>query len=160
MADKPMKIAVNPDSARLCGTDDKNVGRTPMAEFGWDHVHIKSFDVAGAARWFQDQLGAKPVPGTEIGEARADLMIGGARLLVTQVKAGDGTNPTPPIPYAGFEHFGLTVRDIDKVAAELKARGVEFTRDPVTPRPGLRICFIRSPQGISIELLERDAKYK
>ena len=77
----------------------------------------------------------------------------------TQVKQGDGTNPTPAIPYAGFEHFGLGVRDLDKVAAELKAKGVEFTREPVTPRPGIRICFIRSPQGISIELLERDAKY-
>ena len=51
-------------------------------------------------------------------------------MIVTQVKQGDGTNATPAIPYAGFEHFGLGVRDIDKVAAELKAKGVEFTRVP------------------------------
>jgi hypothetical protein len=29
----------------------------------------------------------------------------------------------------------------------------------VTPRPGIRICFITGPDNISIELLERDAKY-
>ena len=41
----------------------------------------------------------------------------------------------------------------------LSRKGVEFTREPVTIRPGVRICFIRGPQGISVELLERDKKY-
>jgi catechol 2,3-dioxygenase-like lactoylglutathione lyase family enzyme len=131
-----------------------------MAEFNWDHVHIKTYDVPAAAAWFREKLNAGLAQGTEVTDARAEIMFGPNKVLVTQVKHGDGTNPTPAIPYAGFEHFGLTVRDIDKVAAELKAKGVEFTREPVTFRPGVRICFIRSPQGISIELLERDAKYK
>jgi hypothetical protein len=26
-------------------------------------------------------------------------------------------------------------------------------------RPGVRVCFIRAPEGVSIELLDRDAKY-
>lgn len=130
-----------------------------MPEFTWDHTHIKTYDVPATAAWLQKFLGAANVQGTQPGEARADLVIGGTKVIVTQVKDGDGVNATPAIPYAGFEHFGLGVKDIDKVAADLKAQGVEFTREPVTPRPGLRICFIRSPQGISIELLERDAKY-
>ena len=62
-------------------------------------------------------------------------------------------------PCQGLDHFGLTVKDIDAVAAEIKAKGVEFTKEPITIRPGVRICFIRGPQGISIELLERDKKY-
>ena len=45
------------------------------------------------------------------------------------------------------------------VAAGIKAKGVEFTKEPTTIRPGVRICFLRGPQGISIELLERDKKY-
>jgi catechol 2,3-dioxygenase-like lactoylglutathione lyase family enzyme len=130
-----------------------------MPEFSWDHTHIKTYDVPATATWLQTFLGAANVAGTSVSEARADLMIGGTKVIVTQVKEGDGVNATPAIPYAGFEHFGLGVKDLDKVAADLKAQGVEFTREPVTPRPGLRICFIRSPQGISIELLERDAKY-
>lgn len=52
------------------------------------------------------------------------------------------------------------MKDIDDVATQLKAKGVEFTQDVHNIRPGVRICFIRGPQGISIELLERDAKYK
>ena len=69
------------------------------------------------------------------------------------------SNSPPVTPYQGLDHFGLTVKDIDAVAAEIKAKGVEFTREPTTIRPGVRICFIRGPQGISIELLERDQKY-
>ena len=46
-----------------------------------------------------------------------------------------------------------------ELADQIKAKGVEFTREPTTIRPGVRICFIRGPQGISIELLERDKKY-
>jgi lactoylglutathione lyase len=33
---------------------------------------------------------------------------------------------------------------------------VEFTREPTTVRPGVRICFIRGPEGVSIELLDRN----
>jgi hypothetical protein len=38
------------------------------------------------------------------------------------------------------------VNDIDAVAAEIKAKGVEFTREPTIIRLGMRICFIRGPQ--------------
>ena len=48
---------------------------------------------------------------------------------------------------------------MNSMAAEIRAKGVEFTKEPTTIRPGVRICFIRGPQGISIELLERDKKY-
>jgi catechol 2,3-dioxygenase-like lactoylglutathione lyase family enzyme len=59
-------------------------------------------------------------------------------------------------PYQGLDHFGLAVSGIDAVAAELKAKGAEFTKEPTTIRPGVRICFIRGPQGVSIELLDRN----
>jgi lactoylglutathione lyase len=67
-------------------------------------------------------------------------------------------SPPPSPPYQGLDHFGLTVSGIDAVAAELKAKGVVFTKEPTTVRPGVRICFIRGPQGISIELLDRNAQ--
>ena len=68
-------------------------------------------------------------------------------------------NPPPATPYQGLDHIGLVVKDVDAFAAKLKAKGVVFTQEPKTLRPGLRMCFIQGPQGISIELLERDPKY-
>lgn len=122
-------------------------------QFTWDHVHIRTPDPEATARWFADTLGAEIVRTP----TRLDLKLGGANIFLAPLASGDG--PPPVTPYQGLDHFGLAVKDIDAVAAQLKAKGVEFSKDTHTIRPGVRICFIRGPQGISIELLERDAKY-
>jgi catechol 2,3-dioxygenase-like lactoylglutathione lyase family enzyme len=121
----------------------------------WDHVHLRSPDPEATAAWLENILGGEVIrsPG------RIDVKLGGANVFIAPVTAGDGVNTAPVTPYQGLDHFGLTVKDIDAVAAEIKAKGVEFTKEPITIRPGVRICFIRGPQGISIELLERDKKY-
>jgi catechol 2,3-dioxygenase-like lactoylglutathione lyase family enzyme len=72
------------------------------------------------------------------------------------VAPGDRVNAAPTTPYRGLDHFGLAVTGIDAIAADLKAKGVEFTREPTTIRPGVRVCFIRGPEGVSIELLDRN----
>ena len=119
----------------------------------WDHVHLLSPDPEATAAWLEDILGGVIIRGP----ARIDVKLGGVNVFIGPVTAG--VNTPPVTPYQGLDHFGLAVKDIDAVAAEIKAKGVEFTREPTTVRPGVRICFIRGPQGISVELLERDKKY-
>jgi lactoylglutathione lyase len=132
-----------------------STGKNNMPTVTWDHVHLRSPDPEATAKWLEDILGGEIVrsPG------RIDVRLGGANVFIAPVAAGDGVNSPPATPYQGLDHFGLTVKDIDAVAAEIKAKGVEFTKEPTTIRPGVRICFLRGPQGISIELLERDKKY-
>jgi catechol 2,3-dioxygenase-like lactoylglutathione lyase family enzyme len=130
-------------------------GRPTMPIVTWDHVHLRSPDPEATAAWLEDILGGVIIRGP----GRIDVKLGGANVFIAPVAAGDGVNGPPATPYQGLDHFGLTVKDIDAVAAEIRAKGVEFTRQPTTIRPGVRICFIRGPQGISIELLERDKKY-
>ena len=117
-----------------------------MPTVTWDHVHLRSPDPEATATWLADVLGGEIIRGL----GRIDVKLGGANVFIAPVTAGVAL---------GLDHFGLTVKDIDAVAAEIKAKGVEFTKPPTTIRPGVRICFIRGPQGISIELLERDKKY-
>ena len=124
-----------------------------MPTVTWDHVHLRSPDPEATAACLHDILGGEIIRGP----GRIDVKLGGANVFIAPVKAGD--NAPPVTPYQGLDHIGLTVKDIDAVAAEIKAKGVEFTREPTTIRPGVRICFIRGPQGISVELLERDKKY-
>jgi catechol 2,3-dioxygenase-like lactoylglutathione lyase family enzyme len=130
-----------------------------MPSITGDHVHLRSPDPEATAQWFERMLGAEVVRSQQQGKPRIDVKLGGAKIFIAPVQAGDGVNPPPATPYQGLDHFGLSVVGIDDVAAELKRKGVEFTREPQTARPGLRICFLRGPQGISIELLERDPKY-
>jgi len=127
--------------------------------YRWDHIHLRSPDPDATAAWFERILGAQVIRSTVEGKPRIDLKLGGADVFIMPIAPGDKVNPPPVTPYRGLDHFGLTVSGIDAVAAEIKAKGVEFTMEPRTIRPGLRICFLRGPQGISIELLERDQKY-
>jgi len=130
-----------------------------MAHYTWDHVHLRTPDPEGMAQWFEGMLGAQVIRSMQQGKPRIDLKLGGANIFIAAVGPGDGVNAPPTTPYQGLDHFGLTVSGIDAVAADLKQKGVEFTKEPHSPRPGIKICFIRGPQGISIELLDRDPKY-
>jgi lactoylglutathione lyase len=124
-------------------------------KYTWDHIHLRTTDPEKTAQWYERMLGAEVIRTMQQGAPRIDLRLGGANIFIAPVKAGDGVNPPPTTPYQGLDHFGLTVSGIDAIAAELKAKGVEFTREPTTVRPGVRVCFIRAPEGVSIELLER-----
>lgn len=126
-----------------------------MAKFTWDHIHLRTTNPEATAAWYERMLGAEVIRTMQQGAPRIDLKIGGANVFIAPVTAGDGVNPPPKTPYQGLDHFGLTVTGIDAIAADLKAKGVEFTREPTTVRPGVRVCFIRAPEGVSIELLER-----
>ena len=126
-----------------------------MAKFTYDHIHLRSPDPEATASWYERMLGAEVIRTMQQGKPRIDLKVGGANVFIAPVTAGDGVNPPPVTPYQGLDHFGLTVSGIDAIVAELKAKGVEFTREPTTVRPGTRVCFIRGPQGVSIELLDR-----
>jgi len=128
-------------------------------DYTWDHIHLRSPDPEATAAWFERTLGAQVIRTMQQGKPRLDLKLGGADIFIMPVGAGDQVNPPPVTPHQGLDHFGLAVSGIDAVAAALKAKGVEFTREPTTVRPGVRVCFLRGPQGISIELLDRDPKY-
>jgi lactoylglutathione lyase len=128
-----------------------------MAKYTWDHIHLRSPDPEATAQWYEQMLGAEVIRTTQQGAARIDLKIGGNNIFIAPVKDGDGVNAPPTTPYQGLDHFGLLCSGIDAIAAELKAKGVHFTKEPTTVRPGTRVCFIRGPQGVSIELLDRSA---
>jgi lactoylglutathione lyase len=127
--------------------------------FVWDHIHLRSPDPEATAEWFERMLCAQVSRTMVQGKPRTDLKLGGTNVFITPVAPGDGVHPPPATPHQGLDHFGLSVNGIDAVAAELKGKGAEFTMEPRTVHPGVRICFLRGPQGVSVELLERDEKY-
>ena len=131
-----------------------------MATFTWDHIHLRTPDQEATAQWFERMFGAQVIRCTQTGQA-AHRHEARRRQYLSRRRStpGDGVNAAPTTPYQGLDHFGLAVSGIDAIAADLKKKGVEFTKEPHSPRPGIKICFLRGPQGISIELLDRDPKY-
>jgi catechol 2,3-dioxygenase-like lactoylglutathione lyase family enzyme len=102
-----------------------------MPTVTWDHVHLRSPDPEATATWLHDILGGEIVRGP----GRIDVKLGGANVFIAPVATGDAVNSPPVTPYQGLDHFGLTVKDIDAVAAEIKAKGVELrvNRPPSGP---------------------------
>jgi lactoylglutathione lyase len=128
-----------------------------MTRFTFEHIHLRSPNPEATARYYERMFGAEILRSTQEGKPRIDLKLGGLAIFIAESGPGSGVNPPPTTPYQGLDHFGLTVSGIDAVVAELKAKGAEFTRDPVTVRPGVRVAFLRAPEGVSIELLDRNA---
>ena len=131
-----------------------------MPQLTFDHIHLRTPDPEATVAWFEKMLGAEVIRSMQQGAPRIDLKLGGQMIFIMPVAAGDAVNPAPVTPYQGLDHFGFFVKDIDAVFAELKAKGATFTQELQMPRPGIKTLFLRGPQGVSVELLERDPKYR
>jgi len=126
-----------------------------MTKFTWEHIHLRSPDPAATAAWYEDKLGAEVVRTPQPdGSTRIDLNLTGQKIFIAKADPAQ-TGAPPAIPYMGLEHIGLTVTDIESAVAELKGKGVAFTMEPKTIRPGVRIAFLTAPQNVSIELIQR-----
>lgn len=120
--------------------------------FTFDHIHLRSPDPEATAAFYERVFGVE----LKRSPQRIDFVLGGQPIFVSPVNE-PATGEAPLPPYRGLEHIGLAVTGIDAIVAEMKAKGVTFTMDPTTIRPGVRICFLRGPENVSIELLERSA---
>ena len=117
--------------------------------YRWDHIHLRSPDPDATAAWFERILGAQVIRSTVEGKPRIDLKLGGADVFIMPVAPGDNVNPPTK----------LKPRSSGRVMVQDTPSPHDTSAGSRTIRPGLRICFLRGPQGISIELLERDQKY-
>lgn len=127
-----------------------------MANFKCDHLHLRSLDPDRSARFYETMFGAERLGTVDnAGKLRVMIALGGVRLFIEEVPAGTHAAPEPP--YLGLEHIGLAVSGIDALVAELKKKGAEFVVEPRSPQPGTRIAFMRGPENVRIELIERAA---
>jgi lactoylglutathione lyase len=128
-----------------------------MTEFAYDHVHLRSPDPEETARYYQRMFGAEIIKSVQSdGRERVDMKLGGVMMFIAKVEPDQTLAGKQGNSYVGLDHLGLRVRDIDGVCDELKAKGAEFTVEPKTIRPGVRIAFVRGPQNVLIEILDRD----
>jgi catechol 2,3-dioxygenase-like lactoylglutathione lyase family enzyme len=64
-------------------------------------------------------------------------------------------DPQAPSNAPGLRHLAFLVEDIDTVVAGLKARGTELVGELVRYENSYRLCYVRGPEGIIIELAEK-----
>lgn len=85
---------------------------------------------------------------TPDGHGRLEL----AKFHAPSVQGGDGDAPanTP-----GIRHVTFAVDDIDATVAGLRAHGAELVGEVERYEDIYRLCYIRGPEGIIVELAER-----
>ena len=132
-----------------------------MRAYRYDHIHLRSPDPDATARFFETMFGAEVKrdiypPGTLYpGQLRIAMRVGGQAVLIAPPHPDEPTAAEPRFPYYGLEHFGLTIDNLDEAVEELRSKGADIAIGPLTRSPGLRLAFIRGPQGLMIELVER-----
>ena len=127
-----------------------------MPSYQYDHIHLRARDPQEMAAYYRDVFDAKVVEAMQPnGRPRIELDLDGLVILIADSPAEDSP-ASPAEPYLGLDHFGLRVADVDETVTELKRRGAEIIDEPRTIRPGVRIAFVRAPENVRIELLQRD----
>ena len=127
-----------------------------MPRFTYDHMLIRSRNPEATAQYYREMFDAKILESSQSdGPIRIDLDTNGLTVLIGGVSPQDNIPSAPAEPYIGLEHFGLRVENMDEAVAELKRRGAEFSVEPHTYRPGVKVAFVRAPDNVRIELLER-----
>ncbi len=134
-----------------------------MPTFKFDHVHLQSPDPEATAAFYEKMFDAKVVRGVyppgarHAGQKRVDVILGGQSLYIAPTPNMPAFNP-PEDSGFGIKHIGLIVDDIEAAAKELERRGATFIMKPTTRQPGTRLAFVLGPQGVPIEIIQRDWK--
>ena len=127
-----------------------------MPAYTYDHIHLRSRDPMSTARYYQNMFDAKIIESVQSdGQPRVDLDVNGLAIFIARVPPDAAVPPGLRDPHLGLDHFGFRVENLDEAVAELKRRGAEFVVEPRTIRPGVRVAFVRAPDDVRIELLER-----
>jgi len=137
-----------------------------------EHVGIV-FDDLEAATAFFVELGLKlqgegsveggwvdrvvGLEGVRVDYAMMETPDGHGRLELVKFHApsGPGGDRHAPANTPGLRHLAFAVDDIDAVVAGLRARGAELVGEVERYEDGYRLCYVRGPEGIIVELAER-----
>src|SRR5438309_11177878 len=85
---------------------------------------------------------------TPDGHARLEL----SKFHTPSTQAG---NRHAPANTPGIRHVAFVVEDIEAVVAGLRARGAELVGELERYEDSYRLCYVRGPEGIIIELAEQ-----
>jgi catechol 2,3-dioxygenase-like lactoylglutathione lyase family enzyme len=137
-----------------------------------EHVGIVVDDLAAATEFFVELglvlQGEASVEGRWVDRVvgldgvRAEIAMlqtpdGHGRLELTKFRTPptQGGNPHAPANTLGMRHVAFAVEDIDAIVAGLRARGGELVGELERYEDSYRLCYVRGPEGIIVELAEQ-----
>ena len=143
-----------------------------MTVLRMDHVGIVVDDLAAAVAFFAE-LGLELEGEATVAGRSVDRVVGleGVRSDVAMMRTPDGRgrlelikyntpsgrdgDPRAPANTPGIRHVTFAIDDIDTAVAGVRARGGELVGEVERYADRYRLCYVRGPEGIIIELAEQ-----
>jgi lactoylglutathione lyase len=121
-----------------------------------EHATIRCRDLEETIQFYQSMFqaqvlfrrnlpGGKTIVYLRLGDSMLELMDFGAARDV-----GD------PREFYGVHHIGIKTSDFDAAYGDLRAKGAQFLVEPFSPVPGIRLAFLKDPNGAVLEIAERE----
>jgi catechol 2,3-dioxygenase-like lactoylglutathione lyase family enzyme len=137
-----------------------------------DHVGIVVEDLAAATAFFLE-LGLEMQGEASVEGSWVDRVVGleGVRSEIAMLQTPDGNGRVElskfhapvgaggdrhaPANTPGIRHLSFQVDDVDAVLAGLRAHDAELVGEVERYRGIYRLCYVRGPEGIIVELAEK-----
>lgn len=136
------------------------------AALGFDHIHLISRDAKAAADWYKEMFGGEVTAVQENlrGAPQIDVRVGGATIVIRGQRPGEDPATTKSMQHFGgfssheewgIDHFGLSYKgDLRGFCEQLRKKGVKFSVEPWEFKPGMVLCYVSAPDGVSIEIIQ------
>jgi catechol 2,3-dioxygenase-like lactoylglutathione lyase family enzyme len=123
--------------------------------FEFDHVHIICTRMPEMDQFLTGVLGAVPTAKRDTrGFRNWEYRLGQTAIFLGEQQPGQelGSGTTRRV---GVDHIGFRVGDIASAIERLTSAGCTLEEGPVIWRPDLTYAYLRGPESLFIELLER-----
>ena len=124
--------------------------------FSIEHVSIRCRDIEKSVDYFEQMFGAEVMLRRNIDEKRKIVYLRIGDSMLELMEMGPASEPVDPREHYGVHHIGIKVEDFESVYRDLQKKGADFIGEPFEPTPGIRLVFLREPNGAVIELAQRD----
>ncbi|MBS1880134.1 MAG: VOC family protein [Actinobacteria bacterium] len=136
-----------------------------------DHVGVVVENLSAATEFFLE-LGLERQGGGSVEGDRVDRIVGldGVRSEIVMLQTPDGhgrlelvkfhsppaavDDAQAPANALGLRHLTFAVDDVEDVLTRLRAHGAELVGELVRYGDSYRLCYLRGPEGIIVELAE------
>jgi catechol 2,3-dioxygenase-like lactoylglutathione lyase family enzyme len=137
-----------------------------------DHVGMVVNDLEGATAFFVDLgftlMGQTTVEGEWVGrviglkDVRSDVVMlqapdGQVNIELSKFHQPEAVGDIQPAAAntLGLRHLAFVVEDLAGIVAMLKQKGIDLVGEIQTYQDSWKLCYVRGPEGIIIELAER-----
>ena len=127
--------------------------------FRINHIHLKSPDPRKTAEWYAGAFNFKIV-GDET-RVFGDRFIrclsedGGMAVNISGARTNETLGAGDATAHHGLEHFGFDSENLETDIARLERLGARLLEGPIQNPNGARIAFLRAPDDVRVELVER-----